>query len=81
MSRLFEKYKTSIVSTLNKNYKNIHQVPKLDKVVVNVGAGEAIQNIKCLDYIQDYLKDIKKNFILSYILMHIKLIFPFVYLG
>lgn len=38
--------------------KNIHQVPRLKKVVINVGAGEAIQNIKCLDVIQDYIQDI-----------------------
>ena len=31
------------------NYKNIMQVPKLDKIVINIGLGEAIQNIKILD--------------------------------
>jgi large subunit ribosomal protein L5 len=31
------------------NYKNVMQVPKLDKIVVNMGLGEAIQNIKILD--------------------------------
>lgn len=58
MSRLFEKYKTSTIDALKKKYKNIHQIPKIEKIVVNVGAGEAIQNIKCLDYIQDYLQNI-----------------------
>ena len=31
------------------SYKNIMQVPKLDKIVINIGLGEAIQNIKILD--------------------------------
>ena len=31
------------------NYKNIMEVPKLDKIVINMGLGEAIQNIKILD--------------------------------
>ncbi len=30
-------------------YKNVMQVPKLEKIVVNVGLGEAIQNVKALD--------------------------------
>ncbi len=60
MSALIEKYKTSVVDILmkEKDYKNVHQIPKLAKIVVNVGAGEAIQNIKCLDTIQDYMKEI-----------------------
>lgn len=60
MSALYEKYKTSVVETLKNELqiKNIHQVPRLKKVVINVGAGEAIQNIKCLDVIQDYIQDI-----------------------
>ncbi len=60
MSTLIEKYKTSVVDILKKelDIKNVHQVPKLEKIVINVGAGEAIQNVKCLDVIQDYIKDI-----------------------
>jgi len=60
VSKLFEKYQTSIKDILMKenHYKNIHQIPKLTKIVINVGAGEAIQNVKCLDVIQDYIKDI-----------------------
>lgn len=60
MSALYEKYKTSVVDILKNELKvkNVHQIPKLDKVVINVGAGEAIQNVKCLDVIQDYMKDI-----------------------
>jgi len=60
VSTLYEKYKTSVVDILQKELKvkNVHQIPKLTKIVINVGAGEAVQNIKCLDVIQDYIKDI-----------------------
>lgn len=49
--RLKEKYDKEIIPTLMKkfNYKNIMEVPKLEKVVVHVTLGEAIQNIKLLD--------------------------------
>jgi large subunit ribosomal protein L5 len=52
--RLREKYKGVVVPTLMKefSYKNVMQVPKVEKVVVNVGLGEAIQNIKLLDSVQ-----------------------------
>jgi len=36
--------------------KNVNQVPRLEKLVVNVGAGEAVQNSKVLDFIQQDLK-------------------------
>lgn len=36
--------------------KNIHQIPKIEKIVVNMGLGEAIQNIKVLDSAQAELK-------------------------
>ena len=51
MSRLKEKYRQDIVKAMMQKfgYKNIMQVPKLEKVVVNVGVGEAIQNSKTLD--------------------------------
>lgn len=57
MSTLYEKYKNSVIDILKKEneYKNTHQIPKLSKVVINVGAGEAIQNVKCLDVIQEYI--------------------------
>jgi large subunit ribosomal protein L5 len=52
MSFLFEKYQKEVVPVLMKKfkYKNIMQVPKLDKIVVNMGLGEAVQNIKILDH-------------------------------
>lgn len=51
-------YKNEVVTGLRKTfeYKNIHQVPKLDKIVINMGLGEAIQNIKVLDSAQAELK-------------------------
>lgn len=50
-SRLKEKYREEIVKAMMQKfgYDNIMQVPKLEKVVVNVGVGEAIQNSKALD--------------------------------
>ena len=49
--RLLEKYHEEIVPSLKKkfNYKNIMQVPKLEKIVLNIGVGEAIENNKFLD--------------------------------
>ena len=60
MSALYEKYKTSVVDILKKELKvkNVHDIPRLTKIVINVGAGEAVQNIKCLDVIQEYITDI-----------------------
>ncbi|MFZ5590519.1 MAG: 50S ribosomal protein L5 [Bacillota bacterium] len=51
MSRLKDKYINEIVPAMMQkfNYKNIMQVPKLEKVVLNIGLGEAIQNSKALD--------------------------------
>ncbi|NOY52901.1 MAG: 50S ribosomal protein L5 [Deltaproteobacteria bacterium] len=51
MARLIEIYKNEIVPSLMKQfaYSSIMQVPKITKIVVNVGMGEAIQNPKLLD--------------------------------
>lgn len=51
MVRLKEKYKKEATPALMKDfsYKNIMQVPRLKSIVLNVGMGEAIQNIKFLD--------------------------------
>ena len=51
MSRLKETYKNEIVDAMIKKfgYKNIMEVPKLDKIVVNMGVGEAKDNAKVLD--------------------------------
>ena len=55
--RLKERYREEIVPALMEEfgYKNIMQVPRLNKVVVNVGAGEALQNAKSLDAISQDL--------------------------
>ncbi len=51
MSRLKEVYKNEIVDALQKKfeYKNIMEVPKLEKVVINMGVGDAKENSKLLD--------------------------------
>ena len=51
MSRLKEQYQNEIVDEMIKKfgYKNIMEVPKLDKVVINMGVGEAKDNAKLLD--------------------------------
>jgi len=51
MARLFDIYNDEIVDRMMKefNYSNVMQVPKIKKIVLNMGLGEAIQNIKILD--------------------------------
>ena len=51
MSRLKEQYQNEIVDAMIKKfgYKNIMEVPKLDKIVVNMGVGEAKENAKVLE--------------------------------
>ena len=51
MSRLKEQYKNEIVDAMIKKfgYKNTMEVPKLDKIVINMGVGEAKDNAKLLD--------------------------------
>jgi len=51
MSQMKEYYEKEVVPALLDTFKysNIMQVPKLEKVVLNIGMGEAIQNIKVLD--------------------------------
>jgi large subunit ribosomal protein L5 len=51
MARLKELYNTEIIPRLMKDfsYSNIMEVPKLEKIVINMGLGEAIQNVKILD--------------------------------
>jgi large subunit ribosomal protein L5 len=51
MARLREKYREEIIPALMKlyGYRNVMQVPRLEKVVLNIGLGEAIQNAKALE--------------------------------
>ena len=55
--RLSEYYRQEVVPALLKkfSYKNINQVPRLEKIVLNIGVGEATENIKNLDAAVDDL--------------------------
>ena len=57
MARLKEQYKNEIALALNKKfgYKSTMQIPKLDKIIINVGAGEAKENEKIIDNIMNDL--------------------------
>jgi large subunit ribosomal protein L5 len=54
MTRLKDRYVKEVLPNMMKefSYKNVMEVPKVQKVVLNVGLGEAIQNIKLLDAAQ-----------------------------
>ena len=51
MSRLKERYRKEVIPNLMKlyGYKNMMQVPRLDKIVLSIGLGEAIKNAKALE--------------------------------
>src|SRR5215218_1717418 len=51
MTRLREKYREEVVPEMMKefNYSNIMQVPELEKIVINIGLGEAVSNAKSLE--------------------------------
>ena len=58
MSELKKYYDNEVVAKLQEtfNYKNVMQVPRLDKIVLNIGLGEAIHNIKLIDSAIEELK-------------------------
>ena len=58
--RLKDMYKADVVPALQKkfNYKSVMQIPKLDKVIINVGCGEAKDNAKVVDAIMGDLAQI-----------------------
>ena len=60
MSRLQDKYKGEVAPALMKkfNYKSVMQIPKLDKIVINVGCGDAKDNSKVIDNIMADLETI-----------------------
>jgi large subunit ribosomal protein L5 len=60
MSQLKSMYKEQVVPKLKEKFKysNVHQIPKLEKITLNMGLGEAIQNIKILDGAVDELMNI-----------------------
>jgi len=51
LPRLLERYRKDVVPKLQQEfgYRNVHQVPKLEKIVVNMGVGEATQNAKLVE--------------------------------
>lgn len=51
MNRLQQKYKETVVSHMMEKfgYKNVMEVPRIEKVVINIGVGDAIQNAKALE--------------------------------
>lgn len=51
MARLKDRYKDEIQSALQKefNYPNVMAIPKMEKIIINIGLGEAIDNPKALD--------------------------------
>jgi large subunit ribosomal protein L5 len=59
-ARLLERYRSEIVPKLRSefSYQNVHQVPRVEKVVVNMGVGEATQNPKLLERATEELAQI-----------------------
>jgi large subunit ribosomal protein L5 len=51
MARLLDQYRSDLVPELQREfgYKNVMQVPKLQKIVVNIGLGEAVQNARAIE--------------------------------
>ena len=51
MSRLLEKYKSEVIAAMTEkfSYKNVMQVPKLEKIVINMACGDAVGNAKALE--------------------------------
>jgi large subunit ribosomal protein L5 len=60
MARLAETYKNEVAPELMKkfNYKSVMQIPKLEKIVINVGAGDAKDNAKVIDSVVEDLSAI-----------------------
>lgn len=60
MVRMKEKYRTEVAPALRKEFgfKNVMQIPRLEKIVVNMGLGDALQNAKLLDAAMDDLATI-----------------------
>lgn len=60
MTRLYDRYKSEAVPALTKefNYKNPMEVPRLEKVVLNVGLGDAVSNAKLIEAVSKEIGDI-----------------------
>ena len=59
MNRLEQKYKETVISAMMEKfgYKNVLEVPRVEKVVINIGVGDAIQNAKALE---DSVKELEQ---------------------
>ena len=59
MNRLDQKYKETVISAMMEKfgYKNVMEVPRVEKVVINIGVGDAIQNAKALE---DSVKELEQ---------------------
>jgi large subunit ribosomal protein L5 len=59
-TRLRERYKSEVVPALmrDQGYTNLLEVPRLEKIVLNMGLGEAVQNPKLIDAAVDELTQI-----------------------
>ena len=57
MARLLESYKSKVVPEMVKRfgYKNPMAVPRIQKIVINMGVGKALENRKCLEDAQRHL--------------------------
>ena len=64
IERLYKNYKNEVVTVLqNKfNYKNVMEIPKIDKVVINMGVGEAVKDSKKIEIAQKELASITGQF-------------------
>lgn len=60
LPRLKEKYQSEVVPSMLKefSYSNVHQVPRIEKVIVNIGLGEALQNAKAIENATSDLRQI-----------------------
>lgn len=58
--RLLERYRTEVVPAMMQTFsiKNMHAVPRIDKIVVNMGVGEALTDVKILDKAMEELATI-----------------------
>jgi large subunit ribosomal protein L5 len=52
MNKMLERYQNEAIPAMKKafNYKNVMQIPRIQKIVVNIGVGEALDNAKALEY-------------------------------
>ena len=58
-ARLYEKYKNEVVPALKQkhNYTNVHQIPKLEKIVVNMGVSASLEKGAIDDAAKDLIDD------------------------